>query len=97
MQQGIQDPLSSHLFEHFEGAVTEDIELSRTALKKPCRGIMVGTAGIIVLRRIDDVEVAITTLGTDTFLPVQVSAILASGSEGETPPTTTAEDITVFW
>lgn len=91
----LQDPLSSSYMEAFwPGAVGADTDLLRSALKKPCRGVTVGTPGILFLRRCDDTLFRIETFGNDTFLPGQFIELVALGPEAEAA---TATDITVWW
>lgn len=95
----IEDKMSSKLYEHFSGAPGDQDLRRNGSLKLPCRGVQVGTAGILVLMRPDGVEVAIETFAEDTFLPVQAVEILTAGSVGGAAEgaTTTAQDITVYW
>lgn len=94
----LQDPLSSTRAKQYTDFAA-DVDLRLSALEKPCRGLMVGEPGVVVLLLADDTEEAFETFGNDTFLPVQAFAILTAGTEGGNAEgsTTTAASVTVFW
>lgn len=91
----LSDPHSSAKFaQYWVGAVGADVPLDRgpsgdELAKKPCRGMIVGTAGSLVIEGVDGESQTIVTHTADLYLPIQATALIAAGS--------TCEDITVFW
>lgn len=95
----LPDPHSTAKFhQYWVGVAGADVPLSElVSPKKPCRGLMVGSPGILVVLCCDDVARQVVTYSSDVYLPMQVQAILSSAEIDEETVTSTAHSITVYW